>query len=189
MGDWEDVRSAVLTVRAECPRCALPVPIDAPIQNPVCGQCQNGFSISAEAWGEILAAADDAISTGGAAGGPTERVLDGIKLTLSRNFGEPACPGCQAPYPRDAYQARESHDFACPSCGRGACAYPAPSWLPHEDRTARKIVVGQRGAEALARGAAIETPHDDKPVVMACPQCGAALHVTSKSERTLPCQY
>jgi hypothetical protein len=69
-------------------------------------------------------------------------------------------------------------------------SFAAPTWLRDLVANAREVFVTDPAAAPGAPSAAAVVPAvAARPVVMTCPQCGAALHVTAESQRTTTCQF
>jgi hypothetical protein len=178
-------------VRTECPRCGHPIPLNAPLARVICATCSNAVEVPDALWRDVLTACDDDLPTLVNTGERTEadRAFGSLRVRLAYRAGTPACPRCAVPFPPHVAEGAAPHDFLCTRCGHGASAYPAPSWLRGLVPTATHVVAGERGGTALASGVDGRVHDEVKPVVMPCPQCDAAFHLTGASERTVACQF
>jgi hypothetical protein len=185
-------RYGSFTVRTECTHCGQPLPVNGPVQRVHCGSCQNDVALADGIWSTVLGDFDDACdSLAEGAGVANKQEVAGFTVHYEYSRAVPRCEKCGAPFPADRLEPGAARDFFCVACGDPASAYPAPQWLRNVVPNAREIYSTEPGAgPAAAHGAVVEPPQDAaKPVVMACPQCGASLRLTSQSERTTGCQF
>ncbi len=71
--------------------------------------------------------------------------------------------------------------FHCPACGLKHETFPAPRFVRG---SAVQVFLAVRENQQ----ATVSVP-DAKPVLFACPNCGANLHIDSEAKRIVTCQY
>jgi hypothetical protein len=157
-------RTGGFTVRADCPSCGLPVPLNAPLERAHCHSCVRDFAVPGAVFGDLLVRLDDhhpkAVS--------------------------PYREGAEAEYEGvHVHAARAEGDAE-----EGATWHPAPEWLRALVPTAKSFSVTDASASPSANGTTKGDATDaSKPVALPCTQCGAPLHVTSESKRTVTCEF
>ena len=100
---------------------------------------------------------------------------------------EPRCSTCETPLiiPEDT----DSCSVKCTKCDSVYYLYPVPEALKKQVPSAR-LCLSQQPPPEGRKPADMKVDEDStKPVVMACPQCAAALSVSSGSERVMECNY
>jgi hypothetical protein len=159
-----DARVGGFTLRADCPSCGLPVPLNAPSERAHCHSCLKDFAVPGAVFGELLVQFDD----------HHPKVVSPFRKGAQAEIG-----GVQM------HAARVEGDAA-----EGATWFPAPEWLRALVPTAQSFTVTDPSAAPGAeQKTEAEAKDAGKPVALPCTQCGAPLHVTSESERTVTCEF
>jgi hypothetical protein len=168
-----------------------------PAHEAFCSHCQRETALPAQAFADLLYAFDDhheALAEGQSI--THSREANGLPITASfRRLVKPLCEKCGAPYREERIADGESRDIFCSSCGDPASTTVVPAWLRERVPQARQIVSVDAGAAKLAAGESGSAPLPEveteatRPIVMACPQCGGSLRITSETSRLLPCQF
>lgn len=176
-------------MRADCPACGQPVPLNAPAQSAHCAACARDFALPPAVFAEVLLRFDDAYP---AKVDPFPKGADGTigELSVHATYpsGGPVCEKCGHELALAAPPSEGTVTFACAACGDPAACYPAPDWLRALVPTATHIAVAD--TTAVASSAASQPRHDEsRPVLMPCPGCGASLKLTSDTTRTLQCGF
>jgi hypothetical protein len=179
------------TLRTDCNACGQPVPLNGPAEHAHCDSCQKELALPSRLWSAVLeelAEAHDQLADG--AGKAGTRDVSGFQLHYSYRRATPRCEKCQQPFATDRLAPGSARDFCCVHCGDGASTAPVPPWLRTLVPTATQIYSVDRGlAQAEGAGPAPAVADAPRPVVMACPQCGGSLRLTSEAARLLPCQF
>lgn len=184
-------RYAGFTLRTECNKCGMPLPVDRPAPEVTCSQCNATVRLPNEVWRRAFELFEG-----------DERPVRGTMRTINETIGgfrvhlqvaniAPKCEKCAAPYAVDQFAADASEDFACTKCGDPASLWPAPSWVASIVPTVRHVISTDPGGATVAAGTSLDEPVVEaiKPVAMPCPQCSGALSITTEHERILACQY
>jgi ribosomal protein S27E len=80
--------------------------------------------------------------------------------------------------------------MVCSSCGHATPTFPAPHWLKSVVPSASQVFFADREAGGAAAGKEAECDQQaERPIALACPQCGGSLLITAESERTIPCRF
>jgi hypothetical protein len=179
------------TLRTDCNACGQPVPLNGPAEHAHCDSCQKELPLPNRLWSAVLEELDEAhdrLADGSGKAGT--RDVSGFSLHYSYRRTIPRCEKCQQPFATDRLAPGSARDFCCVHCGDGASTAPAPAWLRALVPTATQIYSVDRGlAQAEGAGPAPAVADAPRPVVMACPQCGGSLKLTSEAARLLPCQF
>jgi hypothetical protein len=110
-----------------------------------------------------------------------------LKLLVRWGPARPVCPGCTAPMPAESVPPGGDGVLSC-KCGQSIGTFPAPQWLRHVVPTAVQIFGAVR--EGLPDDLRpMESSAPLKPILFACPQCGAGLDIGGESPRILTCKY
>lgn len=184
-------RFAGFTMRTECTRCGMPLPLNAPAEVVTCNQCQTEVRVPAALWSYALERFEcDERPPAGKMRTEVATVA-GFSLQLQVANMKPLCEKCSAEYPVEAVAGDAATDFACTSCGDPASTWPAPDWLRKGVPTLRQIISTDPGGATAATGQALDgqLTEEPAPVAMACPQCAGSLRITAKHERIVPCQF
>ncbi|HEY8091098.1 MAG TPA: hypothetical protein VIF09_24715 [Polyangiaceae bacterium] len=159
------IRFGSFTLRTDCAHCGQPMPVNAPAQTTHCTYCQNDVALPGSIWWHLLGQFDeehDALRDGRGAA----KTVDMGGLTLHYEYTRGAPPPTVA------------------------ATFDAPTWLRDLVTNVRQVYVTDAGAApGSSSGAAVVPVAAAKPVVMTCPQCGGALHVTAESQRTITCKF
>jgi len=193
------VRLAGIQLYMECPHCAQPVMLNGPIQNLSCSYCLNDIHLSPGIWANLLVDIEDLFES-------TVEVNqtylsdsvghEGYDFDLTVSREGPVCTECGKPLPEGPPGPGEDHPrqrtvITCPSCQTEISESPIPNWLSDLVSSAT-ILIGAELAPAVPDSTVKYRPVDDaeqKPVIMACPQCGAGLSCTIASERIFRCDH
>jgi hypothetical protein len=190
---WEDaagqVRSVTLTASTACDHCALPVPINGPVQVLRCPHCQKDTPIPQLF---TLLSIKSVAST-------RSKVRDGYDNVDGRRYqytlfhdASPDCGRCGSQVAIAAYLAKSSAatTLACASCQAPVPTFPVPAWLKEKFPTALQVFGGD--AEVAREQAGLDLVVNEgatKPIAMACPSCGGGLSVRQDTERTMSCPF
>ena len=183
MSTWQDVTTKVeaitFTMTMACDHCALPIPLNGPMREARCGNCQRTTKVTT-------------------LGNELNRLHEGYHFPnfacagkLVREAG-PQCRKCGGTLSiyawKDKVGARMS--LPCPHCGAGIVTYPAPDWMRETLPNALQIFGGEPPDDAKAQGLALEVDQvAPKPIAMACPQCAGGLLIQASDERVVECRY
>ena len=184
-------RYGSLAVRTECNHCGAPLPFDAPALEVSCAQCSGQVSVPAETWGAMLTELDDQIDQLGEGQGRTANtVIGGQKLVYEIKREMPHCEKCGTRLEIAAWPVGTSRNLACTQCGDPASTEPAPSWLGQVAPNARQLYrVDPAPGLGGSSGGALPLPAAPQPIALACPSCGAGLHITVENPRLTPCEF
>lgn len=188
MGDG--ARYGGFTLRTACNTCGQPVPINAPAEAAHCDACHKDTALPPHLWSTVLDELEEAhYSLSPGTGGARTRDFGGLQVHYAYRRAHPCCDKCQAELPYDRFIGT-ARDFCCVRCGDGASTVPAPQWLRQLCPTATQVYSVDPGLAAKAgSGPAPEVRDAAAPVVMACPQCGGSLRLTSDATRVIACQF
>ncbi len=172
------IRSVTVAMTVQCEHCSAPVPINGPVQQAHCRNCQRDFPIAR--LHEELALASEGMQL---LGSP-------YKVRWSSS-PEPECRKCEQVVPISPLAPRDrsgAPPIVCPACSTNLPSYPAPDWL----RAKLPAIVHVFGGdpENTATGLALAPePASIGPVAMACPQCSGGLSITAADDRLVVCHY
>ncbi len=180
-----DVRFGGFTTRVDCPFCGQPVPLNAPLERSHCAACLRDFPVPGEIFRRLLVRFDDLYPNGEPS---ALAAIAGLQVHVTSAASAPSCEKCGTAFDLAGVARDALHTFHCTACGDAAVGFPPPPWLQALVPTATYVAVTDASAlpGATAAAPARDASH---PVVLPCPQCGAPLHITSDSARTLPCEY
>jgi hypothetical protein len=183
-----DDRFGAFTLRVDCPACGLPVPINAPVEDAHCHSCMKDFVVPSRVFAVLLTRFDDGETGSRPFKEGAQAFIDGMQAHATAASRKPECGKCSASLSVDADDAAAMKSYACASCGAEALGFPAPAWLKTHVSTATWVTVTDATAMpgADTKKAAADATH---VVTLPCTQCGAPLHVTGDSERTVPCEF
>ncbi len=190
-----EARTGAFTLRVDCPACGLPVPLNAPTKSAHCHACTKDFDVPALIFVRLLMRFDDLPDETTPFADGAHANIDGVEAHATRTSKTPECGSCGkalviAEPPSDALTK-----ITCASCSAEAIGFPAPAWLTEMVSTARYVIVTDATAAPDAKSAdakddAVKSDADaERPIALPCTQCGAPLHVTKESERTIPCEF
>jgi len=165
----------------KCGQCGGPMPLNGPLLNWHCNNCQQTTPVEPDYWTTTL---DGLFEEYGEEKG--EYML-AFEASVSFATEKPRCAKCKEPLPVDEVAVGTLGNIFCPSCGAPTPTAPAPDWM----RSACPSAVQFYGAEVEggAVPAAIATPEAAKPVMLTCPSCNGALRITPDAMRTTTCQF
>jgi hypothetical protein len=161
------------TLRTECPRCGAHLPVNGPAPEVDCAECGQRTPVPDQVLVGVFEAFEERFPH------PEKETLTAGDLTWRWTFEAvegPTCPRCEAALTSDPVDGF----VACGQCAAAVPSPPPPERLRTGPRISR-VIVGE-----------LELTRDDqqpKPVVLACPACGAGLTVTSRHDRLTPCEY
>ncbi len=179
---WQSVEGEVccltLTLRATCDSCGQAIPVNGPLEEGFCDNCQETSPLLAVP--EQLGACAEGYNIIGS----------GYKHQ-SHLGGDPQCNQCGAEVPIGEYKGRYGLTtiIPCSSCEAGLHTYPAPPWLVQEFSMALQIFGGERPVTDLPGQAIDVDTNKPKPIAMNCPSCGGALGITADMPRAVDCTY
>lgn len=184
-------RYGAFTYRTQCRHCGQPLPVLFPAEEASCAHCLKTSPLAEESFSELLYAFDDNHPyLFEAKPHPETRTFRGLPVsTTARRVDKPLCDKCNAPLPTDRIADGETRDVFCASCGDAASTAEVPAWLSKLVPQARQIFSVDPGAGTAEGPRAEADAQAARPIVMACPQCGGTLRVTSDTARLLPCQF
>ncbi len=177
-GDW-----CGLKVRVDCPECGSAVLVDGPYKKVACTACDARISL-AGIWKWVV---DRALEDG--AGGQHFRLstllqtgkggLGAIYVGLNRGH-PPVCSTCNEVLDEVDGGVADGHDgdFHCPACGGAHPTWPAPPYL--KQCKATQVFMAPKEDE---QSAMLTPVAEAKPVMFACPNCGANLRITGDTKR------
>ncbi len=179
---WSDVggevRSLTVTVSIRCDHCRLPVPINGPVQVARCPHCSKDARAP-----DLYKVLVDAVAR--------DSTWDGYAYA---RFDDPSpeCARCGAAVSVLAHLGQQgvATTLPCARCGTGMPTFPAPPWLKAHLPSALQVFGGD--AEVAREQASLDLHVNEeaaKPVVMACPACGAGLTFTQATDRTAVCRF
>ncbi len=121
--------------------------------------------------------------------GGAQALIEAMQAHATRATRAPACAACDHALAAPVTEA--SSTLTCASCKAVAIGLPAPAWLTAKVPTARYVIVTDRTAIAADANAKadIGTTEADHPIALGCTKCGAPLHITRDSERTVACEF
>jgi len=186
-----DQRYAGYTLRTECPKCGMPLPLDRPTRKATCGQCHADVAIPEEVWHHTLALFESADRpTPGSVLTQSESIA-GFNIHMQLASTPPCCEHCGTRYAIDELATNAAQDFACTKCGDPASLWPAPTWLTLHVPTLRQIISTDPGGATTQEGAPLDAAltEEPAPVAMPCPECAGSLRITAKHERVVNCQF
>lgn len=184
-------RYGSLSARTECNHCGAPLPLNAPTLEVTCAQCMGRVAVPAETWGSMLGDLDEQIDELAEGQGRTVNALvSGQKLVYDIKREMPHCEKCNAPLQIAMWPVGTSRNFACTQCGDPASTQPAPPWLGQAAPNARQLYLVDPDPQLAASSPVPLSPAQaPRPVALACPSCGAGLHITVDHPRIMPCSY
>jgi ribosomal protein S27E len=171
-------------VRTACTECGEPLMLDGPVRSIRCLACQSMVEIGASNWKRVLEYRPD--------GKAKNRVAPCVigfasELTFNIKMGPqaPKCVACDKPVDLALVTPGMDGEIPC-ACGHSMSTFPAPSWLHEAVPKATQLFNAEREDSAAK---APVTPQADRPVSIACPDCGAYVKVTSESARIVECKF
>jgi hypothetical protein len=183
------VRFGGFTLRINCNHCGQPVPLNAPAHEVNCSSCLQDIAIPNEVWESPLNDFEDSQDRGEVGSLTRSRDIAGFQLHYDYQEAIPKCGHCGLPHLVARVVA--GGELRC-ECGQLAGMSAAPDWLRSLVPTAAEIVVTDPSLAPSAAPDGAATPAIARaaaPVVMACPQCGASLRITSEMARVCPCAF
>lgn len=176
-------RTVTIGLRAPCPKCGNPVPINALIPSAICPECQHEVNLYRAFWKDIL---DWTTRKATGAPGAYTTILDS-GATLTVDLAPLRCSSCEA----DLSLTEEllTQGPAWIPCACGALTAIRPVRRDFEPRISVLFthIIGE-DAKQIAAGVPGPAPEAVEPVLFPCPRCGASLEVDGSS-RTVKCGY
>jgi hypothetical protein len=179
-----------LKVRVDCPECGSAVLVDGPYKKVPCAAC-GAKVVLTKSWQWIVERAQEE------RGGESFRSLvlmqagrDAIgNIYVAFNKDQPpVCPSCDEVLDEvdgdSGVPNGTDGTFHCPSCGSAHPTWPVPGHL----KKAGVLQVFLAPREAPQAGGAMPEG-STKPIVFACPNCGANLEIGADSNRVRTCAY
>jgi hypothetical protein len=189
-----EIRYGAFKVATSCSSCGNPLIVNGPQTKPVCPACSNPTKLGPGIWQSIIEDYEKGYA-GLESGSGSESTMMTHGLTIKYSYFKlpppaPSCPTCEEAWDLEAVVTGTDGVVTCKKCGRTTPTYPAPDWLKGVIPTAIQVFFGER-SEGDAAGKATVDPgaEANRPVVLACPQCGGSLKITAESARTVPCTY
>jgi len=183
----EGTRYGCLSVMTKCPFCANPLPLNGPVLSTLCSHCQKEVNFEPEVWQGILNELEEDYHLFGWGDSRSMTSMQG-RFTFEIEYGKqfPHCSECHKTMKPTEIEVGSRARIPCRKCNHLILTMPAPDWLKKLVPTAVQLYA----IEELEPSPG-ESPDLDaqRPVVMQCPQCGAALKITGQSERVMPCQF
>jgi LSD1 subclass zinc finger protein len=182
-------RYAYLEIARTCGGCGRPLPINGPVTRVRCASC---FTVNpvpvttlAQAF-DITLDGDVTLEAPGATRSQTPLAAGGIyRLTWGRHA--PVCPSCRQTLPE---AAPDAGDVTCPSCGEACATFAPPPWLARLYPSAMQLYLAAREEIADGDAPALQMPRQgERPVVMACDQCGGGLSITHETPQLHTCPF
>jgi Zn finger protein HypA/HybF involved in hydrogenase expression len=183
-----DPRFASFKIRTECPECAHPVPLNEPQLEVHCSTCLSDFKLAPSVWGKIFEHFEKNHLRLMSSDTHREFDFQGRKVILDMEIKTPACEKCHKQFPAELITTNIDSTFNCPSCGDSATIFSSPEWLHQYCNTASKIISTDE-IHRDQKGIPLKPEDDEVAIALACPQCGGALKIDSKSERLYPCDF
>jgi len=181
-------RYGCFEIRTSCRSCGHPIPVNAPQGLLTCAACFEEMVISPERFAGFLNDFEEEYEgfTEGQGQGGTLMSGDG---TFKYGYWrlEPRCSSCRTALPIPEEPGISS--IRCSNCNLKYFVYPVPEPIQKKVPSARLCFTLQPPPGNRASGDLAVNDASPEPVVMSCPQCAAALAVSSVSERIMKCNY
>ena len=182
-GAWRDLPEkpgfVTLTMCVQCDHCAQPVPVNGPVRQVHCANCEGDTPLH-RLHEELVLASDG------------YQQLGSPYTHQTYAQAEPQCARCGAAVPVDAWLDREGAvaTIPCPSCGAALPTYPAPAWLKKRLPNSRQVFGGDPEVARAEAGLELRVDEEGQaPFAMACPQCNGGLTITQETPRTMTCAF
>lgn len=174
------MRSFTFTLKRNCNHCGAMLPINGPLRSIVCDQCQKDGKCTPSIWGDQICSAMEGM-----------RIMNNPYTCIDTKSKDPLCPKCEKHFPVDESVIGKDTFVSCPHCGEKMVTFPAPDWLRKELPGVVQLFGADRetGGMPGTADAVLAEKEADRPVVLNCPSCSAALKVSSSSERIVPCEH
>lgn len=183
-------RYGIFKVIATCTHCGNPVVVNGPMTAPKCPSCRKDLELSPDIWSEIIGDyVEEYEDTESGSGNEGTMMSGGLTLKYScvkLPPPDPACPKCEENWDLDSVENGADRMLSCSKCGHATPVFPAPSWLSEVVPSARQIFFAEKEADQSEEG---KETGEERPIALACPQCGGGLVITADCERTVPCKY
>ncbi|MCK5785083.1 MAG: hypothetical protein KAH54_00845 [Candidatus Sabulitectum sp.] len=181
-------RYGCFEIRTSCRSCGHSIPINGPFRRLSCTACFEDMVLSPERIADFLNDFEEEYE-----GLADRQGQGGTLMSGSGTFKysywrlKPRCSSCKAVLPLT--EEPGSSSVKCTECGSVYYIFPVPEWLGKLVPSARLCFTQQPPPENNDSAGLKVNENSQKPVVMACPQCAAALSVSSGSERIMNCSY
>ena len=182
-------RFCMYKLQMPCSECGNPVILDGPLRSMPCPHCESTLSLPPSMWKSLL---EDALEEYDGfdwdEGRNSQCFIQGVQLHLTYGRQMPKCPSCRALLPINDVPADHQGPMFCGECGKRTSTHLAPQWLVQVMPQALCLWCAATesdpdGAQELALEEA------NRPVMIACMQCGAGLKVTGDTPRITTCEY
>lgn len=175
-------RTVTIELRAPCPKCGNPVPINALVPSVMCPECQHEVHLYRAFWKEVLDWA--AHKAAGSSGAYTTNLDSGATLTV--DLALLRCSSCETDL---SLTEKLTQGPAWIPCSCGALTAIRPVRRDFEPRISVLFthIIGEDTTQ-VAAGVPGPAPEAIDPVLFPCPRCGASLEVDGSS-RTVKCGY
>ncbi len=181
-------RYGCFEIRTSCRSCGHPIPVNGPQGSLTCTTCFEEMVLSPERIAGFLNDFEEDYEglTEGQGQGGTLMSGDG---TFKYGYWrlEPRCSSCRSALPIPEEPGVST--VRCSNCDLEYFVYPVSEQLQKKVPSARLCFALQPPPGNRASGDLSVDDASLKPVVMSCPQCAAALAVSSVSERIMKCSY
>ncbi len=185
-------RWCALKVRVDCPECGSAVLADGPYKKVLCTACGNRVQLT-NAWKHLVT---NALSVGARGRGFKLGSVEGVDGTeglgtifVAMNRGQPPiCSACDEVLDEvdEGVADGTSGEFHCPACGSAHPTWPAPGHLK-KARVQQVFMAPPESAQQAAKAKAAQA--NAKPIMFACPNCGANLKITGDTKRICTCAF
>ncbi len=182
------LRYGCFEIRTTCRSCGQPIPINGPFKTLSCSACFENMDLSTEIIAGFLNDFEEdyeSLSEGEGQGGTL--MSGGGTFEYAYWLLKPRCSSCKTPLPIPGNSG--SSTIKCTECNSVYYVYPIPEFLRKHVPSA-KFCFSLEPPQENESSVSLKIDEDSlRPVVMACPKCGAALSVSSGSERIMNCSY
>jgi hypothetical protein len=171
-----------IELRTTCPKCGLPVPVNALVAEVPCPTCDHAVQLGGALWHEVISEAAG-LATGDKNGGQT--ALE-IGATLTKALASPACPACGEVLALGAEPPGDEPAWIACGCGSGVAVRPFPRALVASAEPFFTHLAGEEPA-LVAVAAPPRQGGSAEAVLFTCPGCGRAIAVDAASNRIVQC--
>ncbi|TFG64393.1 MAG: hypothetical protein E4H36_03125 [Spirochaetales bacterium] len=182
-------RFGCFSIRTVCRSCGLPVPVNGPVLTLACTECFDEMRLTPDTLAGFMNDFEEEYE-GLSEGEGRSGTLMGGDGTFNYTYHRisPRCGSCGKSL--EISSPAENSAFRCGGCGKLYHVAAVPEEYAKEVPSARFSITPEPLPESAA-GKADENngKKPEKPVVMACPQCGVALSLTAAAGRITGCRY
>lgn len=176
-------RTVTIELRAPCPKCGNPVPVNALIPSVLCPECQHEVHLYRAFWKEVLDWA--AHKAAGSSGAYTTSLDSGATLTV--DLALLRCSSCETDLSLTEELFTKGPAWIPCSCGALTAIRPVRRDFEPRISVLFTHIIGEDTTQ-VAGGVPGPAPEAIEPVLFPCPRCGASLEVDGSS-RTVKCGY